>query len=154
MQPYRLRSSRPVDPFQLVEVLTVDLGVGAEEVKVGPERLPFRLAFHLLLDELVALAFVNVKNVDFHVLGPARQISKDGSSLAQLPDHVTADVTGEDRTGERILEQNLDHFVLFVMKFDAATSAPVPVAVRKSTEKRHDLPHLFLLGTISGVPLL
>jgi hypothetical protein len=57
----------------------------------------------------MALAFVNVKNVDLQVLGPARQIREDGRPLAQVPDHVTADVAREHRARERVLEQDLYH---------------------------------------------
>jgi hypothetical protein len=98
------------------------------------ERLPFALRGHLLLDQLVAFPFVDVKHVDFRVLHPARQIGEDGSPLAQVSDHVAADVASENRTRERILEQDLDHLFIVVI------SMQVDATVRKSTEKIFAMP--------------
>src|SRR5688500_3981708 len=98
-----------VDTLQLFEVLAVDFGIRAEEVEVCAQRLPFARRLQLLLRPLVALALVNVKDVDLHVLGPAREIRENGRPLAQVTDHAAADVAGEDRARERVLEQDPNH---------------------------------------------
>ena len=98
-----------MDTFQLVELLAVDFDVRAEEVEVCPERLPLAFLFHLLLSQLVAFAFVNMNDIDFHVLTSARQIGEDRGPLAEVPYHVTADIAADDGARQRILEQDLYH---------------------------------------------
>ena len=95
--------------LEFLELLAVDLGVRAQEIKVSTQRLPFALLFQFLLGELVAFAFVDMKNVDLHVFAPARQIRKNRGTLAEIADHVAANITAEHGAGKRILEQDLDH---------------------------------------------
>ena len=113
----RLRGARTVYALQLVEVLAVDVGVRAEEVEMCAQRLPFALRLRPLLGELVALALVNVKNFDLHVLGALRQIREHGSPFAEVTDHVAADIAVKDRARQRILEQDLYH--LSIRRLDA-----------------------------------
>jgi len=100
-----------VNAFEFVEVLAVDFGVRAQEVEMCAERLPFALRLRLLLRNLVALTLVNMKDLYFQVLGPACHVGEYSCPLAQLSDHVAADVAREDRARERVLEQDLDHFM-------------------------------------------
>lgn len=95
--------------LQLLEVLAVNFRIGTEEVKVCAQWLPLALRLHLLFGQLVAFAFVNVQNVDLHVLRPAWQIRENGSPLTEIPDHVAANVAVEDRARQRVLEQDLYH---------------------------------------------
>jgi len=95
--------------LQLIEVFAVDFGVRAEKVEVRPKRLPFALLLYFLLGHLVAFAFVNMNDFNLHVLASARQISEDCGPLAEVPDHVAADIAAEDRARQRILEQDLYH---------------------------------------------
>jgi hypothetical protein len=104
-----LSSSGAVDSFQLFQVLAVDFRIRTKEVEVRAQRLPLALLLHLLFSELVAFAFVNVKDFDLHVLAPARQIRENGSPLAEVADHVAADVAAEHGAGQRILEEDLYH---------------------------------------------
>jgi hypothetical protein len=123
--------------LQLVEVLAIDFGIRTEEVEVCAQRLPFALRLRLLLCQLVALALMNVKNFDLHVLGALRQISEHCSTFAQIPDHVAADIAVKDRARERILEQDLYH--LSNLRFDVTVSA----VAAKSTEKLPTRPAIF-----------
>lgn len=95
--------------LQFFELLAVNLGVRTEEIEVRSQRLPFTLLLHFLLGKLVAFTFVDMKNVDLHVFAPAWQIRKHGGSLAEVADHVAANITAEHGAGKRILEQDLDH---------------------------------------------
>ena len=95
--------------LQLIELLAVNFGVSAEEVEVRAQGLPLAFRLHSLLGQLMAFAFVNMKNVDFHVLAPARQIREDGCPLTEVADHVAANVAAEDRARKRILDQDLYH---------------------------------------------
>ena len=95
--------------LQLLELLAVDLSIRTEEVQVCPKRLPFAFLLRILFGEFVAFAFVDMKNVNLHVLTSARQIRKDGRPLAKISDHVAADVAAKHGAGERILEQDLYH---------------------------------------------
>jgi hypothetical protein len=40
----------------------------------------------------------------------ARKIEKDGGALAQIADHIAANIATEDWAGQRLLEQYLYHF--------------------------------------------
>jgi hypothetical protein len=57
----------------------------------------------------VAFAFVDMKDIDLHVLGSARQIGEYGCPFGEVADHVTAKVAGEHGARERILEEDLYH---------------------------------------------
>ncbi len=105
------RGTRPVNALQLVEMLAVHFRVCTKEVEVCAERLPFTLRFRFLLGYLVALTLVNMKDLYLQVLGPARHIGEHSRPLAQLTNHVAANVAGKDRARERVLEQDLDHLL-------------------------------------------
>lgn len=107
--PAELRRPGAVNTLQLVELLAVDFGVRAEEVEVRSERLPFALGLGLLFRDLVALALVNMKNLDLEILGSPRHIGENRRALAEVSDHVATHVAGEHRARERVFEQDLDH---------------------------------------------
>ena len=104
-----LRGPRAVYALKLLELFTVDFRIGAKEVEMRAQGLPLALLLYLLLGELVALAFVNMKNLDLHVLTPAWQIRENRGALTEIPNHIAANVTTEDGARERILEQDLNH---------------------------------------------
>ena len=101
--------ARAVNPLELVELLPVHFGIRAEEVQMRTQRLPLALGLDFLLCQLVTLPFMDVKNLDLHVLGALRQVGEHGSSLAEIPDHVAADIATEDRARQRVLEQDFYH---------------------------------------------
>src|SRR5690348_12576172 len=90
-------------------MLSVDFRVRTEEVEMSAERLPFTFGLGLLFSYLVALTFVNVKHIYLQVLGSARHVGEHGGPLAELADHVAANIAGKDRARKRVLEQDLDH---------------------------------------------
>src|SRR6478672_1859456 len=108
-EPSRSGRAGSVNPLQLVELFAVHFGVRAQEVQVCTKRLPLALGRHLLFCKLVALTFMDMKDIDLHVFGPARQIRKYCGAFAEVADHVATDVTAEDGARQRILEQDLDH---------------------------------------------
>jgi len=106
----RLRGARAVKLFQLVELFRIDLDVRAEEVQMCSERLPLALPVEAALGELIALAFVHMKHIDLLVFLAAWEIEKDSRALADVADHVAADIATEDWAGQCLLEQYLYHF--------------------------------------------
>jgi hypothetical protein len=126
-----------VNPLQLVELFAVHFGVRTQEVQVRTKRLPLALGGHLLFCELVALTLMDMKDIDLHVFGPARQIRKDCGAFAEVANHVATDVTAEDGARQRILEQDLDHLCSLKSLMAIAESID-----RKSTEKARYIPVL------------
>jgi hypothetical protein len=104
-----LSCASAVNALQFIELLAVYLGIRAEKVEVCTQWLPLTFLLHFLLGELVALAFVYMKDVDLHVLAPAWQVGKHSRPFGEVPDHVTAYIAAEDGAGERVLEQDLNH---------------------------------------------
>ena len=104
-----LGCARAVNALQFIELLSIHLGIRAEEVEMGAQRLPLTFLLHLLFGELVALTFVYMKHVYLHVLAPAWQVCEYRRPLGEVPDHVAAYIAAEDGAGERVLEQDLNH---------------------------------------------
>jgi hypothetical protein len=138
-----LRRSRAVYPLKFFELLAVDFGVRTEEIEVRPQRLPLALLLHFLLGKLVAFAFMDMKNVDLHVFAPARQIREHSGPLAEVTNHVTANVTAEHGAGKRILEQDFDHLFYSYLVNENCCKPWLSAAATKSTEKERTMPVLF-----------
>jgi hypothetical protein len=138
-----LRGTRAVYSLQFLELLAVHFSVRTKEIKVRPQRLPLALLLHFLLGKLVAFAFMDMKNIDLHVFAPARQIRKHRGSLAEVTDHVAANVTAEHGTRKRILEQDFDHLFYSYLVNENCCKPWLFAAATKSTEKERTMPVLF-----------
>jgi hypothetical protein len=123
--------------FKLVELFGIHLDIRAQEIQMRSERLPFALAVEAAFGQLVAFAFVHVEYLYLLVFLAARKVEKNGGALAQIADHVAADIATEDWAGQCLLEQYLYHFDVVSIMLRPRGS------VENSTEKRQGSPVFF-----------